>query len=97
MALIHAGENRRNSSSTATTSPTTPANEIPSDYALSALRAGALRARLIATEADTIGIALLHGFVSPEGALLWARDAGIIDLVGQDDFEDEAASLSEEA
>jgi hypothetical protein len=66
---------------------------LPLDYVLTVLRSGALRARLVASEADTIGIGLKHGLLSPEAALLWARDAGVFDFVG--DFDIEAAASVE--
>jgi hypothetical protein len=61
--------------------------DLPHEYITSALRTGALRARLLANEADTIGIALRHKLVSPAVAALWARDAGVLDLVGDADIE----------
>ena len=62
-------------------------------YVLSALRSGALRTRLIAAEADTIYIGLRAGLISPEAALLWARDAGVLDFVSQDDIESAAQEM----
>jgi hypothetical protein len=60
---------------------------ITADYALAALRVGAIRTRLLVAEADTIGVALRDGWVSPEGAMLWARDCGVLDLVGDQDIK----------
>jgi hypothetical protein len=70
-----------------------PQQGLPADYALAALRCGALRARLMATEADTIGLGLRAGLISPEAALLWARDAGVLDLVSNEDIEAGAADI----
>src|SRR5213075_450746 len=58
------------------------AQVLPLDYVLAALRSAALRTRLAANEIDTIGLALRSELITPEAALLWARDAGVIDLVG---------------
>ena len=68
-----------------------PHKVCPVDYVLTALRAGAMRAQSIAAAADTIGIGLRAGLISSEAALLWARDAGVLDLIGQEDIEDAAA------
>jgi hypothetical protein len=54
-----------------------------------------LRARLLANEIDVIGVALRDGIVTPEAALLWARDIGALDLVGQDDAEFDATDMLE--
>lgn len=57
------------------------------EYALSAVRTAVLRARLIASEAETIGIALKNEMISVDAAFVWARDAGALDFVSQDDIE----------
>jgi len=57
------------------------------EYALSAIRTAVLQARLIVSEAETIGIALKNEIISPDAALLWARDAGVLDFVGQSEIE----------
>jgi hypothetical protein len=59
---------------------------------LAALRSAALRARLAANEIDTIGLALRSELITPEAGLLWARDAGVLDLVGHEDIEGAAAA-----
>jgi hypothetical protein len=51
------------------------------DLLLSALRAATARARLAATEFDTIGISLRQKLITCEQALQWARDQGLIDWV----------------
>jgi hypothetical protein len=48
------------------------------DLVLSALRAATARARLAATEFDSIGISLRQKLISCEQALQWARDEGLI-------------------
>jgi len=68
-------------------------SQLPQEYVLSALRSGALRTLLIAAEADTIGIGLRAGLISPEAALLWARDAGVLVFVSQDDIESAAQEM----
>jgi hypothetical protein len=51
------------------------------DLLISALRAATARARLAATEFDTIGISLRQKLISCEQALEWARDEGLIGWV----------------
>ena len=51
------------------------------DLLLSALRAATARARLAATEFDTIGISLRQRLITCEQALDWARDQGLIGWV----------------
>jgi hypothetical protein len=65
------------------------------EYVIAAMRSAALRARLLANEIDVIGVALRDGIVTPEAALLWARDIGALDLVGQDDAEFDATDMLE--
>ena len=48
------------------------------DLLLSALRAATARARLAATEFDTIGISLRQKAITCEQALEWCRDEGLI-------------------
>jgi hypothetical protein len=67
------------------------------EYALAALRVASARARMMVADADMIGIGLRDGWVSPEGALLWARDAGVIELVGQGEIERAADKIMETA
>lgn len=57
------------------------------EYIIAALRCATLRSRLLANELDVIGIAVRDGVVSPEAAIMWARDIGALDLVGQDDAQ----------
>jgi len=57
------------------------------DYALAALRIAAARVRLLVADLDMIGLGLRDGLVSPEGALLWCRDLGVLELIGGADFE----------
>jgi hypothetical protein len=51
------------------------------DLLLSALRAATARARLAATEFETIGISLRQKLITCEQALEWARDEGLIGWV----------------
>ncbi len=65
------------------------------EYVLVALRSASLRTRLLANELDLIGIAVRDGLITPEASLLWARDIGALDLVGQDDAEFDATGMLE--
>jgi hypothetical protein len=40
-----------------------------------------LRAKLIATELDSVGVALRHNLVSHDGAIEWLRDIDLLDHV----------------
>ena len=51
------------------------------DLMISALRAATARARLAATEFDTIGISLRQKLITCEQALEWARDEGLINWI----------------
>lgn len=51
------------------------------EFLLSALRAASLRARLAATDLDSIGVALKRGLVSTEEALAWLHDENLFDHV----------------
>ena len=51
------------------------------DLLISAFRAATARARLAATEFDTIGISLRQKLISCERALKWARDEELIGWV----------------
>jgi hypothetical protein len=48
---------------------------------LSALRCAALRAKLDANEFTTIGIAVNSHAITPDDAIEWLADAGLIDQV----------------
>jgi hypothetical protein len=56
---------------------------------LTCLRAASLRARLIATELDSVGVALRHNFVSHDGAVEWLRDVDLLDHVLYREFSDD--------
>ena len=56
-------------------------NSDHSEFLLACLRAASLRARLIATELDSIGVALRHNLVSQDGAVEWLRDLDLLDHV----------------
>jgi hypothetical protein len=51
------------------------------EFILSVFRAATARSKLISNTLDSIGLALRQRAVSPEDALQWARDEGIIDLL----------------
>lgn len=51
------------------------------DLLLSALRAATARARLAASEFESIGISLRQKLITCEQALAWARDEGLIDWI----------------
>ena len=51
------------------------------DLLMSALRAATARARLAATEFDTIGISLRQKLITCDQALEWARDSGLINWI----------------
>jgi hypothetical protein len=48
--------------------------EDESEFLLACLRTATLRAKLIANELDSVGVALRHNFVSHDGAIDWLRD-----------------------
>jgi hypothetical protein len=52
-----------------------------SEFILSALRAASLRARLVATELDTVGVALKRKMIPVEVALSWLHDIDLLDHV----------------
>jgi hypothetical protein len=56
-------------------------NSDQSEFLLACLRAASLRAKLIATELDSVGVALRHNFVSHDGAVEWLRDIDLLDHV----------------
>ena len=51
------------------------------EFVLSALRVGSLRAKLIETEINSIGVALKGGLIDSYTAMQWVRDAGALELV----------------
>jgi hypothetical protein len=51
------------------------------EYLMQVLRAATARAKLIANQLDTIGIALRQRAVTVEDAVQWAVDEGIVDLL----------------
>jgi hypothetical protein len=61
--------------------PAGPGTLPDSEFVLAALRAATLRARLAASELDTIGLALKRNLVTVEGALAWLHDADLLDHV----------------
>jgi hypothetical protein len=61
--------------------PTCKANSTDSEFLLTAIRAATLRARAAAAEFDSIGIALRRELISPDEAVAWLDDAGLLDHV----------------
>jgi hypothetical protein len=55
--------------------------EDQSEFLLTCLRVASLRVKLIATELDSVGVALRHNFVSHDGAIEWLRDLDLLDHV----------------
>ena len=56
-------------------------NSTEGDVLLSALRSAAIRAKLDANELQTIGIALRSHMISPEEAVAWLMDIGLVTQV----------------
>jgi hypothetical protein len=52
-----------------------------SELFLAALRSAALRAKLDANEIETIDTALKSGLITPEYAMVWLHDIGLVDQV----------------
>ena len=52
-----------------------------SELLLAALNAATLRAQLDAGEIKTIGVALSTGMITPEHAVEWLQDIGLVDQV----------------
>jgi hypothetical protein len=52
------------------------------EWLLAALRAATLRAKAMAADLDTIGIALRGNLIGPETAVKWINDSGLMFLVG---------------
>jgi hypothetical protein len=51
------------------------------EYLMQVLRAATARAKLIANQLDTVGVALRQKAVSVEDAVQWCVDEGIVDLL----------------
>ena len=52
------------------------------EFLLNALRAATLRARCLAADCETIGVALKGNMISADTAVAWIRDANLMWLVG---------------
>jgi hypothetical protein len=61
-------------------------NSNQSEFLLACLRAASLRAKLIATELDSVGVALRHNLVSHDGAVEWLHDFNLLDHVLYQEF-----------
>jgi hypothetical protein len=51
------------------------------DYLLAELRCAALRARILASDVDAIGLALKNGLVTPDQAVDLMADSGVLQFV----------------
>jgi hypothetical protein len=51
------------------------------EFLLSVFRAATARSKLISNTLDSIGLALRQRAISPDEALQWARDEGILELL----------------
>ena len=60
-------------------SPVGNSNQL--EFLLACLRAASLRARLVATELDSVGVALRGNLMSHDGAIEWLRDIDLLDHV----------------
>lgn len=61
------------------------------DYLLSELRCASLRARLLQSDVDAIGVALKAGLISPDEAVEHLADSGVLPLVGLREEQEAAA------
>lgn len=52
------------------------------DFLIVALRAAALRARVMEADINTIGVALKGNLIGCDTAVKWIKDAGLLYLVG---------------
>lgn len=52
------------------------------EFLLNALRAASLRAKLMDADLTTIGVALRNNLIGADTALSWARDAGLLEMIG---------------
>jgi hypothetical protein len=50
-------------------------------FVLGELKCASLRSRLLATEIDSIGVALAGNFVTVDDALAWAHEVGALGLI----------------
>jgi hypothetical protein len=62
----------------------TPTDSQNQQSLLAALRTGILRAKLDANELTSIGLALKSGMITPEGAVEWLEDTGLITQLATD-------------
>ena len=59
------------------------------EFLLASLRGAILRAQLDANEFKSIGLALRSGWITPNGAMEWLRESGLIDQVILDNANDQ--------
>jgi hypothetical protein len=53
------------------------------EFMLSALRSAALRCKIYECEINSIGVALKAKMIGPSEAILWAKDAGVMELLSR--------------
>ena len=63
------------------------------EFLLSSLRAGSLRAKLIETEINSIGVALKGGLIDCYTAMQWIKEAGAMELIRTVPVGDDEAVL----
>jgi hypothetical protein len=61
------------------------------EYLLSELRCASLRARLLQSDVDAIGLALKAGLISPDQAVEHLADCGLLRLLGVREKQEAAA------
>jgi hypothetical protein len=54
-----------------------PDQAVLKDFLLTAIRSATLRAKLDVNELQSIGAALTHDWITPEGAIEWLSDLGL--------------------
>lgn len=52
------------------------------EYLLAELRCSALRVRLIAADIDAVGLALKHGFINADEALIHLHELDVLQIIG---------------
>jgi hypothetical protein len=61
------------------------------EYLLSELRCASLRARLLQSNVDAVGLALKAGLISPDEAVEHLADCGVLPVVGLREEQEQAA------
>ena len=63
-----------------------PPNQAFSNFIVGLVRSAALQAKLDASELASVGLALSHGWISPEGAVAWLSELGLAEAVLGDEL-----------